>query len=70
MDLVRKQLDIQICILGRPLGLGIITIYMIFKTTGVNEITVGLSGDKEEIQGMSSIAFGGQGDEEEATKKT
>lgn len=41
---------------------------MIFKATRLNEITVGLSGDKEEIQGRSTVAFRGQGDEEEATK--
>lgn len=40
---------------------------MIYKATRLNEITVGLSGE-EEIQGTSTVAFRGQGDEEEATK--
>ena len=47
----------------------VITIYMLFKAVRLNEITMGVSIDKEKVQGLSTIAFRGQGDEEEAAKK-
>lgn len=47
----------------------VITIYMLIKAVRLNEITMGVSIDKEKVQGLSTIAFRGQGDEEEAAKK-
>lgn len=42
---------------------------MLFKAMSLNEITLGVSLDKEEVQGLNAIALRGPGDEEEAVMK-
>lgn len=42
---------------------------MLFKAMSLNEITLGVSLDKEEIQGLNTIALRSLGDEEEAAMK-
>lgn len=49
---------------------GIITTYVLIKAMRLNGITMGERIEKEKFQGLSTIAFRGQGGEEEAAKKT